>query len=301
MSYLSRFGYTPDDGLSVIVVAPQATGDIINELIDVPCDFKSYSINEAASVLNLKLGDHEHEHFADILHVAWIGRKSKFILPMKAKQIENVSKPRQIALAASLLLFLGAAFQAYLLVDGYQKLLETKDELAGRKNQKAQLELQLEKEIKRKKDMGFDIQLIQSSLSVYDRLEERQIRPFDLYYKLALALGPALRIDAIDVSRQALPRVDDSNRWREPEKVPKYVSTIQLTFPSETNAEKGNQEVRDLRDKLQRLLPDHVVTAVKMLEDYEYSEEIVIASGESNNRAAAQDYVAELKIEGPPY
>lgn len=301
MSYLSRFGYTPDDGLSVIVIAPQATGDIINELIDVPCEFKSYSVDEAASVLNLKLGDHEHEHFADILHVAWIGRKSKFILPMKAKQIDNVSKPRQIALAASLLLFLGGAFQAYLLVDGYQKLLETKDDLTSRKNQKAQLELRLEKEIKRKKDMGFDIQLIQSSLSVYDRLEEQQIRPFDLYYKLAIALGPSLRIDAIDISRQALAKVANSNRWSEPEKVPKFISTVQLTFPSDTNAERGNQEVRDLRDKLQRLLPDHVVTAVKMLEDYEYSEEIVIESGESNNRAAAQDYVAELRIEGPAY
>lgn len=302
MSYLARFGYTPDDGLNVIVIAPQTTGDILNELIDVTCHFRSLNVQEAAQLLSLKLGKQDSDHYADPLHVGWIGRKGKFILPMKAKQIDTVSKPRQIALAASLLLFVGGAFQGYLLLDGYQGLVEAQDELTGRKNQKAQLELQFEKEVKRKKDMGFDIQLIQSSLGVYDKLEEQHIRPFTLYHNLSLALGSSLRIDAIDISRQARP-VANNNRFgrQESKPVPKFVSTIRMTFPSETDAEKGNREVQALRDKLQRLLPDHVVTVIKLLEDYEYSEEIVIETGTSETPSSAQDYVAELKIEGPAY
>ena len=72
-----------------------------------------------------------------------------------------------------------------------------------------------------------------------------------------------------------------------------------MSFPSTTNAEKGNQQVEALRARLQRELPDHVVKVSKLLEDYEYSEEIVIEDGINGSQTAAQDYIAEISIEGP--
>lgn len=301
MSYLSRFGFDSEDGLNVILVSEPAAGDIVNELIDVPCNFYSMSSDEIANVMKLPVKAQEHAHLADMLHVGWIGKKSRFILPMKAKQIDNVSQPRQIAVAASILLILGGCFQSYQLLDYYQKLDEAREDVETKTNKKAQLDLLYEREIKRKKDLGFDIQLIQSSLGVHDSLESKQIEILSLFLNVSKALGRDMRIDRIQISRgggnlkRTLLNYGQSNN----EKSPLFTASMQMSFPSTTNAEKGNREVEALRTRLQKELPDHVVKVSKLLEDYEYSEEIVIEDGINGNASAAQDYIAEISIEGP--
>jgi hypothetical protein len=74
---------------------------------------------------------------------------------------------------------------------------------------------------------------------------------------------------------------------------------MQMTFPSTTDAKKGNMEVESLSARLQALIPDHVVKVTKKLEDYEYSESIVVESGNAEKEKVSQDFVAELQIEGP--
>ncbi len=297
MSYLSRFGLDSSDGLNVILISDSSTGDIVSELIDVPCNFHALASDEAGRILKLPLGIQNSPHLADGLHVAWIGRKSKFILPMKAKQIDNVSQPRQIAAMASVLLLLGGSFQAYQMLDYYQQLEETKEDISSVMNRKSQLDLQYEKEVKRKKDLGFDIQLIQSSLGVYDNLVKNQIDVMPLFYKIGMALGKDMRIDRIQISRgkpSVVNRVIGNKT-----KTPLFISSLQMTFPSTTDADKGNREVQDLRTRLQKVLPDHIVKVSKLLEDYEYNEEIVVETGDENAVLTSQDYIAEISIEGP--
>lgn len=300
MSYLSRFGFDPSDGLNVIVLADQVPANLISEKIDTPCNFYSFTNRDVKSLLGINLGAAGEDEYADMLHVSWIGRKSKFILPMKAKQIDNVSKPRQIAVIASILMLLGGCFQAYQLVDYLQKVSANRDDIESIEQRKAQLELQYQKEVKRKQDMGFDIQLIQSSLSVYEALEKTQVDVFPLFYNIGLALGRDMRIDRVEVIRgrpsffKKLLGGDKKDRG-----IPSFSANMQLTFPSTTNAQKGNKQVQDLRERLQMMLPDHVIEVTKLLEDYEYSEEIVVETGETDSKKTKQDYVAEISIEGP--
>ncbi len=300
MSYLSRFGFDASDGLNVILISDPSAGDIVNELIDIPCNFYALSPQDAAKLLKLPMGIHGASYLADSLHVAWIGRKSKFILPMKAKQIDNVSKPRQVAAMLSVLLLLGGSFQAYKFLDYYQQLEETKEDISSVSRRKSQLDLQYEKEVKRKKDLGFDIQLIQSSLGVYDELVKNQINVLPLFYKIGMSLGKDMRIDRIQISRgepSITRRIVSAINVKQ--KTPLFISSMQMTFPSTTDADKGNKEVQELRSRLQKLLPDHVVKVSKLLEDYEYSEEIVVETGDENAILSSQDYVAEISIEGP--
>tara|TARA_R110002095_G_scaffold147975_3_gene128065 strand:+ start:1760 stop:3313 length:1554 start_codon:yes stop_codon:yes gene_type:complete len=298
MSYLSRFGFDSSDGLNVILIADPSAGDIVSELIDVPCNFHAMPADEVARLLKLSLGSQDAPNLADGLHVAWIGRKSKFILPMKAKQIDNVSQPRQVAMVASVLLLLGGCFQAYQLLDYYQKLTEGQENVGSISQRKAQLDLHYEKEIKRKKDLGFDIQLIQSSLGVQEQFEKKQIPGIQLFYKVGKSLGKDMKIDRIQVTRG---KMNLTRRFVDNDaKPPLFMASMQMSFPSTTNAERGNKEVEDLRTRLQQELPDHIVKVSKLLEDYEYSEEIVVESGNGSEKSTAQDYIAELSIEGPP-
>lgn len=297
MSYLSRFGYDPGDGLNVILVADSAGGELVQERVDTPCNFFSLTAAEAALLLGISLGRQESVHYADILHVAWSSRKSKFILPMKAKEIDKVSRPRQVAALASVLMILAGGAQCYQFLSGYQTLSEASSDIEDSMQRKAQLDLQYQKEVKRKEDLGFDIQLIQSALAVYDQLEKKRIKSLDLFLNIGIALGRDMRIDRIEVEKamenKALQYIkggatDGSS----------FTANMQMTFPGTSDAEKGNAEVKAFQARLQKRLPDYVVKVSKFLEDYEYSEGIVVETGDVKKNEVSQDYVAEISIEG---
>ncbi len=297
MSYLSRFGFDPSDGLNIILLSESGTGDIVDELMTTPCNFYSVTIEDAAKLLKLPIGVQDTSYHADALHMAWVGRKTSFILPMKAKQIESVSKPRQLAAFASIVLLFCGTFQAYQMFDYVQQNLEINSSIKEVKQRKMQLDLRYSKEIKRKESLGYDIQLIQSSLALNDAFEEKQIDALHLLYNVGLALGRDMRIDRIDVKRgqkNFAQKIMNSNS-----KTPLFFADMQMSFPSTTNAEKGNREIEMLQGRLQKSLPDHMVSITKLLEDYEYSEEIVVETGDAKSAQSMQDYVAEISIEGP--
>lgn len=296
MSYLSRFGFSPSDGLNVILISEPGTGDIVSELIDAPCNFYSITSDDAADLLKLNIGTRNVAYHAGALHIAWIGGKSRFILPMKAKQIDRVSQPRKMAAFASIILLLSSLFLGYQMLDNMQVVLETKSDIEGISHRKGQLDLQYSKEVKRKEDLGYNIKLIQSSLAVYENLERKKINALPLLYRVGVALGRDMRIDHFDLKRGKRGMI---KKMLNGGKSPLFVAVMQMTFPSTTNAEKGNAEVQALRSRLQKALPDHVVKITKLLEDYEYSEEIVVETGDAKQKASSQDYVAEINIEGP--
>lgn len=298
MSYLSRFGYDPDDGLNVILVSDSAGGELVQERVDTPCNFYALTAAEAASFLGFSLGRQEAPHYADVLHVAWSGRKSKFILPMKAKEIDKVSRPRQVAAVALLLMILAGGAQCYQFMSGYQVLSEAFSDIEDSTQRKAQLDLQYQKEVKRKEDLGFDIQLIQSALAVYDQLEEKRIKSLGLFLNVGIALGRDMRIDRIEVEKATENKVAGYVKVVAGSK-PGFTANMQMTFPGTTDAEKGNAEVKAFQTRLQTRLPDHVVKISKLLEDYEYSEGIVVETGDIKKDDVSQDYVAEIRIEGP--
>ena len=297
MSYLTRFGFDASDGLNVILMSEPTAGNMVSELIETPCNFFSLTVSDVAKKLKIPVGYQDSDHLADALHVSWIGRKSRFILPMKARQIEHLSRPRQIAALASVLLVLGAGFLSYQMFSYMQVINETKTDIQDLRARKEQLDLKYSKEVKRKEDLGYNIQLIQSSLAVYENLEDKKIPAFDLFYSIGEALGRDMRLDSLQVERGTPPLVSAFTQNKDG--IPIFVSELQMTFPSTTDAEKGNEEVRALQGRLQTRLEGHVVEVTKLLEDYEYSEEIVVETGDAKKDTKSQDYVAEIRIEGP--
>lgn len=299
MSYLSRFGYQAEDGLDVIIITNPTAGEALEKLIEENCNFVALTVSEAARMLNLSVGRQEDARYADPLHVAWAGRKNKFILPMKAAQIEQVSRPRQAAMAASVLLFFGLAFLSYQLFNYFQALSSLHGDISTGTERQAQLNVQYQKEVQRKEELGFDVRLVQSSIVVYDDLQENQIRSLGLFNGIGTALGKDLRIDKIKVNRPDATIVNALFNQVEQTSPPLFAASMQMTYPSTTNIDKGNQEVKDLRGRLESLLPDHKVEVTKFLKDYEYVEEIVVETGDLETENVQQDFVAEILIQGP--
>ncbi len=299
MSYLSRFGYDEADGLDVIVIANPAAGKLLEDTVETPCNFRTLSAIEAGQLLGVPLGKQDDFRYADVLHVAWAGRKRALLLPMKAKQIDSVSGPRRAAMAASLLLLLGASFLAYQMLDQYQEMSSIHEDLEFAKQRKTQLDVQYQIEVKRKEDLGFDVRLVQGSLAVHDELEKQSVKPLALFSGVGRALGRDLRVDQVTVTTDPsnlaeafLGKGDGSSSHL-------YEAKMHMTYPSTTNIDKGNKEVRDLRDRLQMVLPGHTIEVTKFLKDYEYTDQVVVETGDLDKKDVTQDFVAEILIRGP--
>jgi uncharacterized protein (UPF0335 family) len=301
MSYLTRFGYDPDDGLDVFVMANPAPGEALRAIVDVDCDLHIMTVDEAAKALGVSLGAQNDLRYADALHVAWIGRKGRFVLPMKAAEVDEVSRPRQIAMGAALLLFAGAAFLGYQNATSYGELSGTVSDINTLKRQKAQLDAQFEREVQRLAEVGFDAKLVQSSLAVYDNFEKEKIEVLEVVKDVGKALGRDLRVDKMELERAEQNIVGDifgAIQTDENKGTPLYNAKLTMTYPSTANVDEGNKEVAQLRNRIQSLMPNNKVEVIKELQDFSYQEGIVVEAGDIDKQNVEQDFVAEIMITG---
>lgn len=300
MSYLSRFGYDPQDGLDVFVIANPAPGEALKNKVDEECDLHIMGVDEAAKALNVKIGNQENLRYADPLHVAWAGRKSRFILPMKALEVDRVSYPRKVAAIVGLGLFASAAFLFYQAFENGAALVESYSEIGSSQKQKVQLDSRYQREIQRLENLGFDAKLVQSSLTIYEEFEQDRIKVLQLFKNVGKALGKDLRIDSIELKKPQQSVVQ--NIWgvvNSEKKERLFEATLKMTYPSTANVDTGNQEVADLRDRIEGLLPLHEVKVTKFLKDYEYTEGLVVETGDLETQNIQQDFVSEILVRGP--
>ena len=299
MSYLARFGFDSSDGLNVIMIAPEEAGEKMQALITTPCNFRSLTPAQAAKFLGISLKDSDTSHYADELHAAWSGTKGPLQMPLRVKDLESVSRPRQIAILLSLMLFLGLSFQLYQYFGYFQSLQSNLEEIDLATKRKSELDIQHQKEQKRKDDLGFDLNLIQSAIAVNNELLRLKIDVLDLFYQIDMALGQDMRIDMIRLERQDVKKQEQKQIEAGQPPGPKllYLATMRMSFPSTIDAEKGNKRVERMKADIQQNIMDSVVKITKLVEDYKYSEGLVVQTGQAGNVSAAQDYISEIVIE----
>ena len=300
VGYLGRFGYDSGDGLDVFVVANPAPGEALRTIFEEECDLHIMGADEIAKAIGVNIGRQDDMRYADPLHVAWAGRKGRFILPMKAAQVDEVSKPRQAAMMAGLALFAGVAFLGYQAMSETSKLVDIGSQIDTFNKQKSQLDAQYQREIQRLEEIGFDARLVQSSLAVHGDFEKDRIKILDLFKGVGRALGKDLRVDSVKVTRSE-PNVVE-NVWGavQNKSVDRlFEARLKMTYPSTADIDNGNKEVEDLKNRIATLLASHEVEVVKFLKDYEYTEGLVVETGDLETENIQQDFVAEIMVRGP--
>ncbi len=297
ISYLSRFGYTPDDGTDMIVIAGQRAGEAVQGLIDFECNYKTLTAPEAANTLGIDIGVQDEARYADPLHVAWAGRKSRFILPMQAAEVTKIHQPRQMAAAGILLLLAGAGYLGYQLVVQAGALMNTRGQINEERRVFAQAESEYQQEVERMATMGFDVKLIQASINAYESFERDRIGALPVMAKIGEALGNDLFLDKLTVKR-----VDDRVKVMKDgvetdSTVSRFDVRLNLSFPPTIDPEYGIREISGLERKLKALLPNFKVKTEKQVADPEYT---AATSGVAGKEEETQEtYVAEISIKGP--
>ena len=303
ISYLSRFGYSPDDGTEVFVIATPSAGQKLQDLIDVPCNFTTYTVTEAAEVLGFRIGQQEDQYHADPLHAAWIGRKNRFILPMEALDIKKIYGPRQAATVAALLLFCGMSYLAWQTMNEAQAWFVAKDDLSNQLRIQKEVEARYNEEAERMKALGFDVRLIHASLNSFKALEADGIHPLPFVQGIGNALGPELRIDKLVVKRRdpvpMNPPQYDPQTGLEVKNSPTLEAIMTLSFPPTIDPEEGVREVNGLVGRLGDELPGYTIAVAKQIADLSYTENTQGEVGALGEAEKTDDYKAEISIKGP--
>jgi hypothetical protein len=308
MSYVSRFGYTADDSLDVIVVANATAAELLGQKLDVPCHYAGLTPVEAGQLLGLRLGVGEG-HSSEALHVAWAGRKSRFILPMKAPDLERISWPRQVANFVMLLLFAGICWLGFDLFSSTQSWFSTRSEMSDRADVLARLDSDYKVEADRKTAMGFDVDLIQGTLQAYDRLQIESLHLLPLVRAIGDALAPHMSVTAFEVARRdaaaevstdGMPADIDPVTGQKVIKPARYEAKFQMKFPPGIKPEDGVKAVNDLVDRLKKFLPDNDISITRQVANLSFTGEFEDESSSAPEKEGQKkEYEAEIVIRGP--
>lgn len=307
LSYMARFGFTPADGLDIMIVSNPAAGQILESIIEIEANIYAMTASEFARKLGLNISSYVDQRYADILHAAWIGKKPTMVLPMEAKELNAISKPRQVATVLSVLMVGGAGYLAYESFNLYETLATTKETISDTRAKQTQLDQQYQSEVEKKEALGFDVRLVQGAIRIHDKLDSKNIDALNVFYGIARAIGSDLRLDEISMKNVEASLLKNAANLvnqivqpgQKPAKPAVYEVKIYFTFPSTTDIDKGNLEINNLRDRLEKTLPNHEIEVDKYLKDTEYVAELVMDDRVPQaNEEVAQDFKVSITIRG---
>jgi len=315
MSYLSRFGYEPSEGLDVIIIANNAVAEKVTAKIDFECNLNVLTCAEAAGYLGVKIGRQEEQRFADPLHVAWSGRKASFVMPLQATQLDKIAGPKKMVAAISALLLAGSAYFAY---EGFvyaNKWMQNNEAIEQAQTQLSAIRQEHILQTDKKKAAGFDFLLVEKSTSVFRELESKALKPLPIFEKIGIALGPDIALTSIDVKPVAIDAAaeaaaaeaailaaasDPTAVVENPKEKPReFEVVLRIIFPAALDPEKGVALVSGFQSRLKQELPNHEVRILKQVADLSYTGNFV---GEATNKInpdkTKQDYEAQILIKG---
>ena len=297
ISYLSRFGYTPDEGTDMIVIAAPQAGEALEKLIDFDCNYRSFTAPEAARIIGVNIGQQEEPRFADPLHVAWAGRKTRFIMPMEAAEVSKIYRPRQYAMVGIFALALGGGYFTWQVMGQMTNMMGAHSEINTQTRAMAQVETEYNQEIERMAALGFDVKLIQGSISTFEAFEKDRVSLLPIVAKIGEALGNELRLDFVRAER--VQETVKSISGESEEAYSLMDMRIALTFPATINPEVGIREINNLERQLKSLLPGFDVKIERQVASPEYTAATQGTVGQTDGTGGPEAYPAEISIRGP--
>lgn len=309
MSYLSRFGFDPADGLDVIIIANNSVADRVSGKVEFDCNLSVLTSMEAANLLGLRIGRQEEERYADPLHIAWTARKSAPVMPLQATQLDSISGPARLATAASILLLAGCAYFGYSAFTSATAWMENDRQLAAAEEQLAMIRTEHAAEIEKKKSIGLDFMLIENSTKVFQKLEGRSMKPLAVLDTVGRSLGADIHITSLDIrpvvnatslDAAAAPQPEPDVDANAPVQPKQYEMVIRIIFPAALAPEKGVQKIDELEKRLKANLPQHQVSIIKQVADLSYTGNFVgeATSKLSDKEGQKEDYEAQIMIKG---
>ena len=298
LSYLSRFGYVPEDGLNIIVLGDKKYADVLDGMINVPSNFAALSPYEAGELLGVKLSPDGGAHFSDGLHAGWVAKKLSLTLPLSSKEIMDIAGPRKMASVAMIILTLAVGGVLYLASDEVQGYYQNTVNLDVAQTQLVEIDRLYQEEVQRKEKMGIDINLINAALDVDKRIQSQHVDVLGILKEIGRDLID-LRIDSLEFQNSGDPLAVVPPGTP---KAPVRAATLKLkfSFAGNINPKDGNKEMADLVDRLNLHLGPlgYKASIAEMLQNLTFRGAVDREVGlTANQKSSNERYNSEILIQ----
>lgn len=298
LSYLSRFGYVPEDGLNIIVLGDKKYADVLDGMINVPSNFAALSPYEAGELLGVKLSPDGGAHFSDGLHAGWVAKKLSLTLPLSSKEIMDIAGPRKMASIAMIILTLAVGGVLYLASDEVQGYYQNTVNLDVAQTQLVEIDRLYKEEVQRKESMGIDINLINAALDVDKRIQSQHVDMLGILKEIGRDLID-LRIDSLEFQNSGDPLAVVPPGTP---KAPVRAATLKLkfSFAGNINPKDGNKEMADLVDRLNLHLGPlgYKASIAEMLQNLTFRGAVDREVGlTANQKSSNERYNSEILIQ----
>lgn len=148
ITYISRYGYTQEDSLDVIMVCGDVEKQFFDPRLIAAKNFKCLNVKDALTTLGIKAPHMGNTNFSDALHAAWASKRPSMQLSVQVPSIQRVKMPRLAARAGAALLSVSAIALLGLSVHAYVSYSSTEEEIGQKQNQQSMMEREYAEEQK---------------------------------------------------------------------------------------------------------------------------------------------------------
>lgn len=211
LTYISRFGYSNDDGLDVIVVC----GDVEKQFFDqkaIPVtNFRCINLTEALKCIGVRAFGLEKTNFADALHATWVGRKPSLKLAVRIPSIHRIMAPRLAARVGSILMVL--TILGLIGVSGkiFQEYRDIQEEVGQKEIQKQGLDRDYEAQSKIFDDLPVKPDVVKATLAVKKVLENNSVDMRPTLHTLKNTIPSDVTFETLSVEHLAGPNLKVEN------------------------------------------------------------------------------------------
>lgn len=318
LTYIARFGYTPAEGLDVIVIGGEAEKRFFEVQKFLPgSNFQCVKISDALEMVGAKgknLGD---TNFGDAVHAAWASQKKFLSAPVQVDSIRRIMLPRLGAHIGGILMFLSLIGLMGFVFSVHQDYLPLKEQVEQRQGQKKFLTLEYEQESKVFEAFPVKPAFIRQALAVNDYLENNQVNTTPIFHLLRNSLDDDVKVEDLkfEYKPPVLREVPAVNRSAPPPKpvdpnAPPDRGTVVVDLRFSL---KGNLTLEQRVARAERLVqkmtgiftaykPGYTVRVSSQFGNVSGTGSFSGAFGKSPEELAASraDMYAGIQIQGPP-
>jgi hypothetical protein len=304
LAYISRFGYTQDDGLDVVIIC----GDVEKQFFDAQTlpitNFKCLNAREALALIGVRAAGLGSTNFADAVHAAWAGKRNALVLPIRIPSIHRAMAPRLGArLATSVLVLTGLGLAGFVATD-YQSYLSAKGELSAKQNQQQMMQREYDEESKAFDVLPIKPEIIKSMLGIKKQLDNNTADPAPILARLKTVLGSDVTLKSL--SFEHTPGVDlnfSGGVGRSPQSTAKedkglIALSFSFSLPDTVQLEQKVTRAEVLQKDLQKAFPSYRVDIVSQFGNISRTGQFQGETGPGQEQSGGGKDEARFKMEG---
>lgn len=189
LTYITRFGYTPADGLDIVVVCGEIEKQLFDQRDMGSGRLKCLTVSEAIQFLGAKVFGFDKSNYADAVHALWCSKRNTLKLPINIPSIHKIMLPRLAARGVSFLLGVSMLVLGYMCFDSYQSYSTIASDLEQRESQRAVLSREYEEESKIFNELPVKPEIIKLTMATKKSFEENTVDLKPTFHTLKRVFG----------------------------------------------------------------------------------------------------------------